>query len=111
MKFCSKCGKECVDEAVICTGCGCQFPPMVGGRPITAYAHGDAPSVGFAILSFFIPLLGLILWLIWKDQYPLKAKSCGKGALIGVIVSVAFFVISMIMSAYMASQIMNNYGL
>jgi len=23
MKFCSKCGKELADEAVICTGCGC----------------------------------------------------------------------------------------
>lgn len=23
MKFCSKCGKEIMDEAVICPGCGC----------------------------------------------------------------------------------------
>ena len=23
MKYCSKCGKELFDEAVICTGCGC----------------------------------------------------------------------------------------
>ncbi len=23
MKFCSKCGKELVDEAVVCVGCGC----------------------------------------------------------------------------------------
>lgn len=23
MKFCSKCGKELMDEAVVCTGCGC----------------------------------------------------------------------------------------
>lgn len=25
MKYCSKCGKEHVDEAVICVGCGCAF--------------------------------------------------------------------------------------
>ena len=24
MKFCSKCGKELADEAVICVGCGCE---------------------------------------------------------------------------------------
>ena len=24
MKFCSKCGKELLDEAVICPGCGCE---------------------------------------------------------------------------------------
>ena len=23
MRFCSKCGKEIMDEAVICPGCGC----------------------------------------------------------------------------------------
>jgi hypothetical protein len=52
--------------------------------------YGDAPSGGFAVLSFFIPIVGLILWLVWKDQYPKKAKSCGKGALIGAIVSLTF---------------------
>ena len=46
----------------------------------------DAPSVGFAFLGFFFPLVGLILFLVWKDQFPLKAKSCGKGALIALIV-------------------------
>ena len=27
MKFCTKCGKELHDEAVICTGCGCMVAP------------------------------------------------------------------------------------
>lgn len=30
MKFCSKCGKELFDEAVICTGCGCAVEGAVG---------------------------------------------------------------------------------
>ncbi len=33
-------------------------------------------------------MIGLILYLVWKDQTPLRARSAGKGALIGVIVSV-----------------------
>lgn len=33
------------------------------------------------------------MWLVWRESHPLKAKSCGKGALIGVIVSVAFSII------------------
>ena len=27
MKFCQKCGKELVDEAVVCIGCGCSVAP------------------------------------------------------------------------------------
>lgn len=28
MKYCSKCGKELFDEAVLCPGCGCPVPPV-----------------------------------------------------------------------------------
>ena len=48
----------------------------------------DSPSMGLAVLSFLFPVVGLILFIVWKDGFPLKAKSCGKGALIGVIVEV-----------------------
>lgn len=57
----------------------------------------DAPNAGFAVLSFFFPLVGLILYLVWHDQYPLKAKSCGKGALIGVITEVALVILSVVL--------------
>lgn len=53
---------------------------------------GDAKSTGLAVLCFFFPMIGLILWLVWKDQYPLKASSCSKGAIIGVIVYVLLII-------------------
>ena len=45
----------------------------------------DKPNAGYAVLGFFFPLIGFILYLIWKNNFPYKAKSCGKGALIGFI--------------------------
>lgn len=84
MKFCSKCGHELVDEAVVCVNCGCSVAdPATPAAPAVA----DAPNMGLAVLGFFIPLVGLILYLINKDTAPKKAKSAGKGALIGFIVS------------------------
>jgi len=87
MKYCSKCGAEINDEAVVCVKCGCQI-----NQTATTNAN-DKPSGGFAFLCFLIPLLGLILYLVWKKDTPLKAKSCGKGALIGLIVQVVFYII------------------
>ena len=84
MKYCQKCGKEIVDDVIVCPGCGCQIGNI---------DSNDAPSIGFAILSFFIPILGLILYLAWKDNSPKKAKSAGKGALIGFIISIAICII------------------
>ena len=38
----------------------------------------DASSFGYAALGFFIPVAGLVLYLVWKEQTPLRAKSAGK---------------------------------
>lgn len=87
MKFCAKCGKEINDEAVVCPGCGC----MQNGTAINGKA--DSSSFGWALLGFCIPIVGLILYLVWKDNTPLKAKSAGKGALVSVIISVVVYII------------------
>jgi len=91
MKFCAKCGKEIRDEAVICVHCGCAVTP-----PDAPSNTNDASNTGFFLLGFFLPLAGLILYLINKDTSPKKAKSAGKGALIGLIASVAASVLYLI---------------
>lgn len=66
----------------------------------------DSSSVGFGILSFFFPIVGLILFLVWKGETPRKAKSCGIGALIGVIFNIvvsicyAVIIVSYLETAY-----------
>lgn len=92
--YCPKCGAEIDDSAVICPRCGVP----VTGKP----AADDKPSGGLAVLGFFFPLIGLILYLVWHSEKPQKAKSCGKGALIGVIVQV---IIGVIYGIFVASFI------
>ncbi len=53
----------------------------------------DAKSGGFAALCFFFPIVGLILFIVWHDTLPLRARSCGKGALAGVITYVCIVII------------------
>lgn len=87
MKNCPTCGKEIYDEAVICVHCGCKV----------LYTQTedvkDSSDVKLAWLSFFIPIVGIILYYINQDTMPLKAKSAGKGALIGVVVSVFLYIL------------------
>jgi len=85
--FCSKCGKEIFDEAVICVHCGNEI------KPVQVQTVSDEPSIGLNILSFFIPLLGLILYLVWMSTTPKRAKSVGKSALIGFIISIVASII------------------
>ena len=89
MKFCSHCGAQIDDNAVICIKCGCQVAQKNTNPQ-------DAPNIGFAVLSFFFPLVGLILWLVWMNSSPLKAKSCGKGALVGAITGLVVLIITIV---------------
>ena len=62
---------------------------------------------GIKWLCFFIPLVGLILYVTWKDDKPVAAKECGKFALIGFVIGIAFAIIGTIIlvSLYMSSEI------
>lgn len=96
MKYCCHCGKEVEDDAVICVHCGRSIASNKAANVVKM--EEDKSSGLWAFLGFLIPVLGLVMYLIWKDEYPLKAKSAGQGALIGVIVSVVFSVLLGIIS-------------
>lgn len=83
MKYCGNCGKEIDDAAVICPHCGVQQKGEVT----------DSGSFGWGILGCCIPVAGLILFLVWKDQKPKTAKMAGIGALVSVIACVLFYAI------------------
>lgn len=48
----------------------------------------EGSTVGWGILGFFIPIVGFILWLIWKDEHPARAKSAGIGCLVSICLGV-----------------------
>jgi hypothetical protein len=87
--YCTHCGAVIKKEAEICPKCGCR----VASVPSSVKNANDGSSFGYAFLGFLIPLLGLILFIVWKSNYPLRAKSCGTGALIGFIIGVIFSII------------------
>jgi hypothetical protein len=118
MKYCSKCGTELADDAAFCVKCGTatqapapeqtQTPapvaaPAQAAAPTPPPEEPDAPSGGFAVLSFFFPLVGLILFIVWSGSKPLRAKSCGRGALIGFLVSIVVWIIIIVAIVVAAS--------
>lgn len=136
MKICSECGKELMDKAVICPGCGCPQTEMkkctTCGQMImakavicpkcgclqenTANSHvysdayqpdkqkhlepnaetsGDKPNMLVNIISFFLPLIGYLIFIICACIGKSKrlGNSAAKWAGWGVITFFAFFLI------------------
>lgn len=69
----------------------------------------DTPSAGLNILSFLIPLVGLILFLSWQNTTPIKAKAVGKWALIGFCVAVGLSIIGAIVSGALLSSVVGGW--
>lgn len=65
--------------------------------PTTPAAGSDTGSFGWAVLGFFVPIAGLVLYLVWKDERPKDAKRAGVGALVSVIFEAVAFVVLMLM--------------
>ena len=87
MKYCAVCGKEIVSQAVICPHCGSAV-----SNPVNEV---DIPSAGLNILSFLLPIIGLILYIVYQGKTPNKAKAIGKWALIGFVVGLVLQAVSM----------------
>lgn len=83
---------------------GYTMPPNYGNVPPQYYPpyppyYPPYPPVeqkanaGLAVLSWFIPLAGLVIYLTEKDTKPKTAKACGKCALASFIINVVLVVL------------------
>ena len=57
----------------------------------------------WGLLGCCIPIVGLILFLVWKDTKPKTAKAAGIGALVCVVVYVVFYILMAVLGIGLAS--------
>ena len=96
--YCSHCGKPIPEGADYCLNCGC----AVNG---SAPSKDDSSSFGFALLGFLFPLIGLILYFVYEDKRPKRAKSVGKGALAGVITGIVVSILLAVATFFFSASI------
>lgn len=110
--YCRNCGEKLSDNDRVCPACGTPVEKNeTKGAPHEGpqtYQYGgtenrtqtyqysgpdyqssaDTGSKGWGVLGCCFPLIGLILFLVWKDDKPRSAKAAGIGAIIGVVLCV-----------------------
>ena len=101
--YCKNCGRTVDDTSSYCNNCGAR----IDNKP-NADVSEDNSNLGFAIFGFFIPIVGLILFLIYEGKKPKRAKSAVKGALIGFITEIVLAIILVILSVVFAASLFNN---
>ena len=100
MKFCSKCGKEIMDEAVICVHCGCPVtnatfntaPAQPPVQPLNDPTESGGLATAAMIFAFLIPLLGFILGIVGACKY--KTPSYKGTSSAAIFVSIVVWIVS-----------------
>jgi len=102
MKQCVHCHSEIEENRTTCPFCGGsqatyqqqnnQYQQPQYQQP-QYQSMQDSGSIGYWFLGFFIPIVGLILFFVWKDTKPLSAKRSLWGAIISWISSFVFGII------------------
>lgn len=78
--FCKNCGSEMPDNAITCQNCGTQLK------------YADSGSFGWLCLGCCIPIAGLVLYFVWRDQKPKNAKKSLIGFLISMLGYAIFYI-------------------
>ncbi len=53
----------------------------------------DSNAGAFGVLGFFVPIVGFILFALWRVERPERAKALLIGAIIGVVLSVVISIV------------------
>lgn len=83
--FCKTCGERISELAEICIHCGVR---------VKNAASVDKPNWGVNLITLCcVPIVGLIMFFVWKDEKPAAAKSALTFFLINIGVIVLFYVL------------------
>ncbi|MGN0771064.1 MAG: zinc-ribbon domain-containing protein [Christensenellales bacterium] len=112
--FCSKCGKEISDDAVICPNCGV---PTSNYKGTTDKSNSDdtnnvnTMSIIALVMSFIIPIVGFIMGLIYRSKaVAINDESSRKKCTVAIWVSVAYFVLSIVLSIVYSIAVVGMVG-
>ena len=78
MKYCTKCGNELLDEAVICTKCGCAIDPKFMNKNKKSELSTVAKAfmiISTVIMGFWFCLIPLAWCLPMTISYSNKVKN------------------------------------
>ena len=103
MYYCKRCGNRLDFKIGTCRKCGLNYDFRTE-REVKAEGKGFA--FGWAILGFFMPFIGLVLFLYWRKTYKVRSKSVGIGALTGEILSI---IAAVVLSVSLVSSIVFGF--
>ena len=99
--YCTPCGSEINDKAVVCPNCGSivdqqAYNTAFNAAPTTTNngnnVKEDVPNPGFSVLAFLIPLFGIVYFFAERKNTPKACKRYLIWSIVGIAIMIVFFI-------------------
>jgi DNA-directed RNA polymerase subunit RPC12/RpoP len=117
---CSKCDYTLDSKDIFCPNCGSKVVQKKETTKVVAEKveketeekvdQSGQNSWAWGILGYFVPLVGLILFIVWNDTRKKDAKAAGIGALIKTILSFVILVFYIVFIILLGASSYNYYA-
>jgi len=111
--FCSNCGGQHVPNAVVCPKCGAsagvqqqQYQPFQNNAVNQSNQQNQVNSddvggclwvfLGWLMSSFATFILPLVLFFVWKDEYPKRAHATLMGMILSFVTGIIITVVTLV---------------
>ena len=83
------------------------IPPEKLQKSPVKNAPVEGGTFGWAVLGFLLFPVGLILFFIWRREYPKRAKASGKGAFLGLVLLILLYIGNIAMQYFIYQSFFN----
>lgn len=90
--YCQSCGSKTNENQELCISCGAG---LQGNKKVSNGEDNPSSLVGLAACCF--PIVGLILYIVWKNDKPKSAKSVCKWAVIGTVAGILLYIVAAVL--------------
>lgn len=95
--YCKNCGKQLEDDVNVCDDCGTKQKDDGIQKEVTKTVIMkeivDNPSHVVGAISCCFPIVGIVLYLLWKDEKPKSASLVCKWTIAGFVLCALFYVL------------------
>lgn len=96
--YCKNCGNQLAEEAIVCPDCGVATDNFYKFRGKNTN-QVDEPSGLLNVIAFFFPLFGILIYAVYENTQPKRAKSVIKSALFGFVFAILLTLLYIILIA------------
>jgi|GEM_PF-2695959 len=87
--YCQNCGSKTAERQIVCLNCRAKLVSITNtNKNYLSNNELDQNNKDLNIISFLLPIIGLVLYIIYHQNYPVKSKGIVKWSFTGLILGV-----------------------